>query len=448
MKSARAIFVIIALLCVVLPSYAIEAFMAFDVTNQKMYTVVRNEYRDDIWANVTYLQSDTGGYIGQCNVLWPSADQCVAEASLWPVDVGRAANMVDGAENVITSQIVLYTGADRTETYDTLTVTDTLVAHVSPNRTEGHYSYRAETGCVPVMPDTIRINSAFCAWVCHGSYVIPIACENPNYTPELLQVSVANGCAPTGSEYPTHCNNPLCARVDPRVFSWFKRVFPNCRLYLTLTYCIADPGCVCIWRSDFYLPVEILGFSRMVGDGRVTLNWQTGSETGQNTFIVTRCEQRDGIYETVHAEDGVGGATGYNYGWTDLQVVNGRTYYYKLHVMDADGQHVYNVNGVPVILEATPRAGGEVPSAYSLWQNYPNPFNSQTNFTFAVPEAGHVTLKVFDLLGRGVATVVDRDLTADAYTVSWSADGLPAGVYMYTLTSGEFSQTKKMLYLK
>jgi hypothetical protein len=419
--------------------------MAFDVENQNMYTVVRSEARDEITAAISYLQSDTGGFIGQCMVVSPSPDQVVGEVCLRPVDLSRAANMVDGAENVITSQIVLYTG---TVAYDTLTVTDTLVAHVNPLRTEGYYSYRSP-GCVPVMPDdTIRINSFFCAWVCHGSYVIPIYCENPNYTPELLVVSVANGCAPTGYEYATHCNDPLCPRIYWPVFSWFKRVFSGCRLYLTMTYCIAEPGCVCIWRSDFILPVEILGFGRTVGDSRVTINWQTASETGQNTFIVTRSEERDGIYQTVHAEDGVGGATGHTYGWTDTQVQNGRTYYYQLHVMDADGQHVYNINGEAVILEATPRAGGELPLAYSLSQNYPNPFNAQTNFSFTVPAAGHVTLKVFDLLGRDVATLVDGDLTAKGYTVSWSAEGLGAGVYMYTLTSGEFSQTKKMLYLK
>ena len=446
MKCARVIFAVIALACVVVPVYANSAFMAFDVANQKMYAIVRGDYGEEIWAEVTYLQSDTGGYIGQCIILWPSPDQCVAEAPLRPVDPGRATNMDDGEENVIAAQIVLYTGSDRTESYDTLTVTDTLVAHVDEITQEGHYSYRAETGCVPIMPDTIHINTAFCAWVCHGSYVIPIFCESPEYTADLIEVTVSNGCAPSGYEYPTHCNDPLCPRIDWRVFSQFKRVFPGCRLYLTMTYCIADPGCICIWRSDFFLPVEILGFSRTEGDGRVTINWQTASETGQNTFIVTRCEQRDGIYQTVYSTDGVGAASGHAYGWTDTQVQNGRTYYYKLHVMDADGQHVFNVGGVPVILAATPRAG--VPLEYSLLQNYPNPFNPQTNFSFTLPEAGHVTLKVFDLLGRDVATLVNGDLAADAYTVSWSADGLPTGVYLYTLTSGEFSQTKKMLYLK
>jgi hypothetical protein len=446
MKSARGIFLAAALMVVVLPSWAVEAFMAFDVINQVMYTVVRSGTRDEVWADVTYQQSDTGGYIGQGDMCWPSPDHCVAEVTLAPVDPGRSLNMVDGAENVITSRIILYTSQSRTESYDTMTVTDTLVAHVSPMRTEGYYSYRAEAGCVPVMPDTIMINSAFCAWICHGSYVIPIYCEDPHYTPDQLQVTVSNGCAPSGYAFPTHCNDPLCPRIDWQVFSSFNRVYPNCRLYLVITYCIGDPGCICIWRSDFYLPVEILGFSRVVGDGRVTLNWRTASETGRNTFIITRSNQRNGVYETVYSIEGLGGTSGHAYGWTDTQVENGRTYYYELHVMDEEGQHVYNVSGETVILEATPRAG--VPLEYALLQNYPNPFNSATTFGFALPEAGHVTLKVFDLLGRDVATVVDRDMEADAYTISWSADGLPTGVYLYTLTSGEFSQTKKMLYVK
>jgi len=83
-----------------------------------------------------------------------------------------------------------------------------------------------------------------------------------------------------------------------------------------------------------------------------------------------------------------------------------------------------------------------------LSQNYPNPFNSETSFSYTIPEAQHVTLTVHDLLGREVATLVNGQMSAGTHTQSWSADGLAAGVYMYTLTAGEFSQTNKMLYLK
>lgn len=89
-----------------------------------------------------------------------------------------------------------------------------------------------------------------------------------------------------------------------------------------------------------------------------------------------------------------------------------------------------------------------LPSVFTLEQNYPNPFNAQTAFSFNLPAASDVSLKVYDLLGREVATVVNGAMNAGAHTVNWSAEGLATGVYMYTLTAGEFSQSKKLLYLK
>lgn len=444
MKIARTVLMIAALLCCALPSFAVNAFMAFDVTHQKMYVVVQNDERDDLIADVTFGQEDSSGYIGDtCMIEQPEPNQLIANVCMGPISGSNRA-VDDGHENVIVAHITLYNAPDRSDRTDEIIVRDTLVAHVNPYTSEGYYTYRAETGCTPVMPANIPIGSAFCAWVCHGSYSIPIVCEDPGYDPDMLEVYVANGCTPSATN---HCNLS-CPQITWSVFNWYKRVLPGCRLYLVMTYCLAEPGCVCIWRSDFFLPVEVLGFGQVAGDHRVRLNWSTASETNVDNFIIARSTIRDGIYETVHSENALNGAAGHNYTWTDVTVENGQTYYYKLVVSDADGEHVYNVNNVPVILEATPRAGAEVPMEYSLSQNFPNPFNSQTSFTFAIPEAGHTTLKVFDLLGREVATLMDKDLAVNTYTVSWSANGLPTGVYMYTLTSGEFSQTKKMLYLK
>jgi len=241
-----------------------------------------------------------------------------------------------------------------------------------------------------------------------------------------------------------------CPHIDPTVFSWYKRVLPGCRLYLVLTYCDSWPGCVCIVRSDFYLPVEMVGFSAAAGDGRVMLNWATASETNTSRFMITRAESPDGMYAPVHYEAAMGNSSArHDYVWVDEGVENNRTYYYKLHVQDQDGSyHYYNVDGNVVVASATPRTGAELPFEFALYQNYPNPFNPQTTFSFTIPAADHVTLKVFDMLGREVATVVDENLAANHYTFNWSADGLPTGVYLYTLKSGNHTATNKLLYLK
>ena len=88
------------------------------------------------------------------------------------------------------------------------------------------------------------------------------------------------------------------------------------------------------------------------------------------------------------------------------------------------------------------------PVSFALHQNYPNPFNPSTTISFAIPKAGQTSLVVYDLLGRSVETLVNKQLTAGNYHTSWDAGALPSGMYFYRLTSGEFSDVKKTLLLK
>ena len=89
-----------------------------------------------------------------------------------------------------------------------------------------------------------------------------------------------------------------------------------------------------------------------------------------------------------------------------------------------------------------------VPSRFALSQNYPNPFNPTTQISFALPKAGTTTLKVYDLLGRAVTTLVNRTMPAGNHTASFDASALASGVYFYRLESGTFSATKKLVLLK
>ena len=88
------------------------------------------------------------------------------------------------------------------------------------------------------------------------------------------------------------------------------------------------------------------------------------------------------------------------------------------------------------------------PSTYSLSQNYPNPFNPSTAIKFSVPKAQHVTLKIFNLLGQEVATLINKQQEAGNYTVTFDASKLASGVYIYSLQAGTFNSTKKMILLK
>jgi hypothetical protein len=88
------------------------------------------------------------------------------------------------------------------------------------------------------------------------------------------------------------------------------------------------------------------------------------------------------------------------------------------------------------------------PNSFKLYQNYPNPFNPSTTISFSLPQQGHVTLKVFDMLGREVATLLDGELNPGEHSVVYNAKKLASGVYYYRLRTSTFSQTKTMVMMK
>jgi len=89
-----------------------------------------------------------------------------------------------------------------------------------------------------------------------------------------------------------------------------------------------------------------------------------------------------------------------------------------------------------------------IPSHYSLSQNYPNPFNPTTNIRYQIPNNSYVVLKIYDILGKEIATLVNEKLKAGEYESTFDGSGLPSGVYFYKLEAGEYSETKKMLVIK
>lgn len=93
-------------------------------------------------------------------------------------------------------------------------------------------------------------------------------------------------------------------------------------------------------------------------------------------------------------------------------------------------------------------AGNEVPTNYSLSQNYPNPFNPATTISFSIPQTGIVTVKIFNVLGQEVATLLNNELSVGTHNINFDASMLSSGIYMYTIQAGDFVATKKMMLMK
>ena len=90
----------------------------------------------------------------------------------------------------------------------------------------------------------------------------------------------------------------------------------------------------------------------------------------------------------------------------------------------------------------------EIPTEFGLIQNYPNPFNPSTKINYQIPEISFVTLKVYDVLGNEIATLVNEEKPIGSYEVEFNAKSLPSGIYFYRLQAGSFVETKKMVLMK
>ena len=106
------------------------------------------------------------------------------------------------------------------------------------------------------------------------------------------------------------------------------------------------------------------------------------------------------------------------------------------------------IEGGSNFLSVNDKANSEKIYSYNLYQNYPNPFNPSTLISYQLPASAFVVLKVFDVLGREIETLVNEHQNAGKHSVQFNAAKLPCGVYFYKLEAGNYNNTKKLLLIK
>lgn len=194
--------------------------------------------------------------------------------------------------------------------------------------------------------------------------------------------------------------------------------------------------------NDFALPVEMTTFDAFVYQGsfadEVVLNWKTVGESNNYGFEVQRSEDGKN-FERIGFVSGAGSTnTARSYEFRDPDVQVG-TYFYRLKQIDTNGSFTYS--------EAK-EVSVKPPDQYQLSQNYPNPFNPKTNIIFRLKEDGRVSIRLYDVLGREVMTVVDRRMKAGTHKLTIDGSQLPSGLYLYSMKAGNFHQVKKMALVK
>jgi hypothetical protein len=196
------------------------------------------------------------------------------------------------------------------------------------------------------------------------------------------------------------------------------------------------------------LSVQLASMTATTLTTGVQLDWTTVSETNNLGFYVERRPQNTGAYATVSDLIPGAGTTlqQHHYEWTDTKVTDGN-YNYRLRLVDLSGTNTYS-NAITVTVSGVTGVNGSLPTEFALQQNYPNPFNPTTVISYQLPVASYVTLKVYDMLGREVATLMNGAQDAGYKSVEFSAANLPSGIYTYKLTAGTFVEVKKMLMIK
>ncbi|MDP2300969.1 MAG: T9SS type A sorting domain-containing protein [Ignavibacteria bacterium] len=181
------------------------------------------------------------------------------------------------------------------------------------------------------------------------------------------------------------------------------------------------------------VPVELTSFLAVPVAKGVELRWSTASETNNSGFEVQRSMDNNS-FATLSFVDGRGTTSEKTeYSFIDINEISG-LYYYRLRQIDFDGKSEFS---------QTVQVDVQAPVNFSLSQNYPNPFNPSTTISFGLPAASQVQIVVFDMLGREVATVVNKDFAQGTHQVVFDASSLSSGTYVYQLNSVDNNGAKQ-----
>ena len=193
------------------------------------------------------------------------------------------------------------------------------------------------------------------------------------------------------------------------------------------------------------LPVELISFKTESSGTDAKLLWSTATEINNYGFNVERRMQSTSTdegtgWENIGFVKGSGNSNSTKkYSFVDNSIGASGKYSYRLKQIDFDGSFTYS-NVIEINLIA--------PESFALVQNYPNPFNPSTVISYQLPVAGQVTLKIYDVLGREVTTLVNEKQNAGIYKLTWEPKNIASGTYFYRITSEKFTDVKKLLFIK
>ena len=187
------------------------------------------------------------------------------------------------------------------------------------------------------------------------------------------------------------------------------------------------------------LPVELVSFSAQVNGSTVNLSWKTATEINSSIFEIEKKQASALNWQKAGEVSAAGTSVSpKEYSFSDKGLKAGKLDY-RLKMIDKNGSYKYS---------SVVNTEVSAPKNFELSQNYPNPFNPTTNISYQIPKAGFVSIKVYNIIGKEIATLVNQEEPAGEYKVQFDTHNIASGTYFYKLTSGDVSLYKKMMVIK
>jgi len=197
-----------------------------------------------------------------------------------------------------------------------------------------------------------------------------------------------------------------------------------------------------LWETDIEssLPVEMNLFTSSINKNNIRLNWQTGSEFNNLGFDIERSDNKNSEFKKIGFVTGFGNSNlSKNYSFEDKNLVKGK-YKYRLRQIDFNGNYRYYTLGQELIIG--------IPDGFSISQNYPNPFNPKTKIDYRIAKDSKVIIKLYDITGKEVNTLVNEYKPADYYSLEFDGSNLASGIYFYRIIAGDYLKQLKMIIVK
>ena len=195
---------------------------------------------------------------------------------------------------------------------------------------------------------------------------------------------------------------------------------------------------VAVAVTPMMTPTNLTG--TQIEGGAIQLTWQDNSSSELGYYI----ERKKNSLGTYAVRDSVvANSTEYN----DTTGVPGNEYFYRVRGYNSVATSAYS-NEVNVTPMGVKSDGTAIPDKFGVSQNYPNPFNPSTVITYQLPVSSVVTLKVYDVLGKEIQTLVNKRMSAGFHSATFVASSLPSGIYFYRMQAGKFTETRKLMVIK